>query len=70
MSYRREPIKYGRDTTSYSGKCDVRLTKKENTMLNELAFKHGVTRSTIMRKALKDFYKFNTETEDKNGQTS
>lgn len=42
-------------------KCDVRLNAEENDMLNELAERNEVTRSTIMRKALKDFYKFNTE---------
>lgn len=49
---------------AFSGKCDVRLTKKENDMLNYLAERNEVTRSTIMRKALKDFYRFNTDKED------
>lgn len=49
---------------AFSGKCDVRLTKKENDMLNYLAEINDVTRSTVMRKALKDFYRFNTDKED------
>lgn len=45
----------------YDTKVDVRITTAENKMLNELSEKHGETRSTIMRKALADFYRFNTE---------
>lgn len=53
----------GRPPTSYiyDTKVDVRITAAENKMLNELSEKHGETRSTIMRKALADFYRFNTE---------
>lgn len=56
----------GRPSTSYvyDTKVDVRITAAENKMLNELSEKHGETRSTIMRKALSDFYKFNTEKGD------
>lgn len=46
---------------SYSGKCDVRLDKQELTMLDRLTERNNVTRSDIMRKALRDFYKFNSE---------
>jgi hypothetical protein len=46
---------------SYSGKCDVRLDKQELTMLDSLTERNNVTRSDIMRKALRDFYKFNSE---------
>ena len=46
---------------AFSGKCDVRLTKKENEMLNYLAEKNDASRSDIMRTALKELYKFNTE---------
>lgn len=45
----------------FSGKCDVRLTKKENEMLNYLAERNEASRSDIMRTALKELYKFNTE---------
>lgn len=45
----------------FSGKCDVRLTKKENDMLNELAEKNGVSRSDVMRTALKELHRFNSE---------
>ena len=50
-------------TNYYDTKVDVRITADEDKMLNELSAQHGETRSTIMRKALKDFYKFNTEKE-------
>ena len=46
---------------AFSGKCDVRLTKKENEMLNYLAERNESSRSDIMRTALKELYKFNTE---------
>jgi predicted transcriptional regulator len=38
----------------------VRLNKEENRMLDELAERNEVSRSDVMRKALKDFYKFNS----------
>ena len=50
--------------TIFSGKCDVRLTKKENEMLNYLADRNEVSRSDIMRTALKELYNFNTYKED------
>lgn len=46
---------------SFSGKCDVRLSAKESSMLDILAERNNVTRSEIMRKALYDFWKFNSE---------
>lgn len=49
---------------AFSGKCDVRLTKKENDMLNYLAERNEVSRSDVMRKALKDLYIFNTDKEE------
>ena len=48
---------------SYSGKCDVRLSRQEDAALTDLANRNGVTRSDIMRKALKDFIRFNSEEE-------
>ena len=48
---------------AFSGKCDVRLTNKENEMLNYLAERNEASRSDIMRTALKELYKFNTEEE-------
>ena len=39
-------------------KCDVRLSEEENRMLDRLAERNDVSRSDVMRKALKDFYKF------------
>lgn len=58
--YRRGP---GRPRWSGErvSKCDVRLNEEENRMLDELADRHEVSRSTIVRKALKDFYKFNNK---------
>ena len=49
--------------TIFSGKCDVRLTKKENEMLNYLADRNEVSRSDVMRTALRELWKFNTEDE-------
>ena len=43
----------------FTGKCDVRLSKKEDTLLTRLAELNGVSRSEIMRKALSDFIHFN-----------
>ena len=48
----------------YTGKCDVRLTSEEDSMLDRLAERNDVTRSTIMRKALRDFYKFNSRDDE------
>ena len=48
----------------FSGKCDVRLTKKENEMLNYLADRNEVSRSDVMRTALRELWKFNTEEEE------
>lgn len=45
-------------------KCDVRLNDEENDMLNKLSELNDVSRSDVMRKALKDFYKFNTGKEE------
>lgn len=53
----RKPKK---NSHNYSGKCDVRLDKKEDSMLNHLAELNGVTRSDVMRRALRDYFKFNT----------
>ena len=48
------------DNRRYSGKCDVRLSTAENSMLDTLAQRNNVSRSEIMRKALLDFWKFNS----------
>ena len=62
----RRKRKVGRPpwTNLYDTKVDVRISAKEDRMLNELATTHGESRSTIMRKALNDFYKFNTQDEE------
>lgn len=48
---------------SFTGKCDVRLTAEENSLLDRLAERNGVSRSDVMRKALKDFGRWNGEKE-------
>lgn len=45
----------------YQSKVDVRLSDKDNNALNRLAERYGESRSTIMRRALKDFIRFNSE---------
>lgn len=42
-------------------KCDVRLTKEEDQMLDYLAERNEETRSSVMRRALRDMFRFNTE---------
>lgn len=48
----------------YYGKFDVRLDKQELAMLEHLSELNEVTKSDVMRKALRDYYKFNTDKED------
>ena len=48
----------------FYGKCDVRLDKQELNMLEHLSELNEVTKSDIMRRALRDYYMFNTEKED------
>lgn len=58
----RDERYYGRaDKRIKSAKCDVRLTREEDRMLDHLAESNGESRGAVMRKALRDFYKFNTE---------
>lgn len=47
-------------TGKYKDKCDVRLNKEESAMLDHLSALNDVSRSDVMRKALKEMYKFNT----------
>lgn len=44
-----------------TGKCDVRLDERREHMLNYLAERNGISRSDVMRKALENEYRFNTE---------
>lgn len=44
-----------------SGKCDVRLSKNDMEILQELADANGLARSTVMRDALRFFHKWCTE---------
>jgi hypothetical protein len=48
------PIGYGRNDVK-PGKCDVRLSEDEMATLNRLSDTYGVTKSDIMRNALKLF---------------
>ena len=50
---------------TYRDKCDVRLNKEESAMLDHLSELNEVSRSDVMRKALKELYKFNTDKEEK-----
>lgn len=43
------------------GKCDVRLNKDELAMLEHLSETNGVSKSDVVRKALKNYYIYNTE---------
>ena len=60
-------FKRGRGRPRWSGervsKCDVRLNTEENNMLDELAERNEVSRSDVMRMALRDLYKFNSREE-------
>lgn len=64
---RRHKRKVGRPRWSgeYENKCDVRLSAEENDALNKLAEKNEVSRSDVMRRALRDFVMFNSEEYDK-----
>ena len=63
-----EPSNKGPGRPKYSGtyrdKCDVRLNKEESAMLDHLVGINEVSRSDVMRKALKELYKFNTVEEE------
>lgn len=48
----------------YHGKCDVRLDRQELNMLDQLAERNDVTRSDVMRRALRDYWKFNSASEE------
>lgn len=50
---------------TYRDKCDVRLNKEESAMLDHLSELNEVSRSAVMRTALKELYKFNTDMEEK-----
>lgn len=60
-----KPYKRRRGRPMWSGervsKCDVRLNDEENNMLNRLAERNEVSRSDVMRMALRDLYKFNSK---------
>lgn len=44
-------------------KCDIRLNSDENAVLDRLADRYEVSRSDVMRRALRDFAKFTVEEE-------
>lgn len=48
----------------FTRKCDVRLTPEQDNKLNELASQNGVSRGEVVRKAIEDFYRFNSREED------
>lgn len=43
----------------YQTKVDTRISSETNDGLNRLADRYSVSRSTIVRKALEDFIRFN-----------
>lgn len=45
----------------FTGKCDVRLTAEEDNALSRLAERNETSRSEVMRKALRDFVRWNEE---------
>lgn len=47
-------------TNYFDTKVDTRITAKDSNALDRLAEQYGVSRSSIVRKALQDFIKFNT----------
>lgn len=47
-------------TNYFDTKVDTRITAKDSNALDRLAEQYGVNRSTIVRKALQDFIRFNT----------
>ena len=67
MREEKQRRKKGPGRPKYSGayrdKCDVRLNKEESAMLDHLSELNEVSRSDVMRKALKELYKFNTDKE-------
>ena len=54
---------YNNRKPNFSGKCDVRLSAEEDSMLNKLSEDNGVTRSDVMRKALKNYFRYLTDEE-------
>ena len=60
MPFKRRP---GRPRWSGErvSKCDVRLNAEERSMLEELAERNEVSNSDVMRRALRDLYKFNSK---------
>ena len=60
----KRPYADNRKKNYSGGKVDVRLSRAENSILDELAERNNVSRSDIMRRALGDFYKFNSSDED------
>lgn len=42
-------------------KCDIRLNSDENAVLDKMADRYEVSRSDIMRRALRDYAKFTME---------
>lgn len=59
----RRPGRNNDKKNYYGGKVDVRLSIEEDNILDSLATRNNVSRSDIMRRALRDFYKFNSSKE-------
>lgn len=59
----RKPGRSNEKKNYYGGKVDVRLSVEEDSMLDSLAERNNVSRSDIVRRALRDFWKFNSDEE-------
>lgn len=53
--------KYGHRRNVSVTKCDIRLDAEENRMLDQLSERNGATRSDIMRRALRDYWRWNSD---------
>ena len=59
--YSQRPGRSNAKKNYYGGKVDVRLSVEEDGILDSLAERNNVSRSDIIRRALRDFYKFNSD---------
>ena len=62
--YSKRPERSNEKKNYYGGKVDVRLSAEEDNILDSLAERNNVSRSDIVRRALMDFWKFNSHDEE------
>jgi predicted transcriptional regulator len=58
MSVKKDLERFDVTKENMPGKCDVRLSKNDMKILQELSESSGRTRSTVMRDALRFFHKW------------